>query len=146
MDNPLLTGQIQACRELSIETYPNRQFRSIDDPDRQFGTGSVPTQTRTQSDGPEPLLTILSLHNYHLQVNIHIHPSKLPRWQPPGASPTHSITAFLCTNELTLLQHPSAVTNELDQSLHVYFSSYSITVSNLRYFLFLNVSSKCIAI
>jgi hypothetical protein len=32
----------------------------IDNPDHQFGNGSVWTQTRTQSAGPEPLLTLLS--------------------------------------------------------------------------------------
>jgi len=41
-----------------MEPYPSGQFGFIDDPDRQFGNGSVWTRTRTQSDGPEPLLTL----------------------------------------------------------------------------------------
>jgi len=40
-----------------MEPYQNRQFGCIDDPDRQSGSGSVPTRTRTRSDGPDPLLT-----------------------------------------------------------------------------------------
>jgi hypothetical protein len=43
-----------------MEPYPSGQFGFIDDLDRQFGNGSVWTQTRTRSDGPEPLLTLLS--------------------------------------------------------------------------------------
>jgi len=48
----LRTRPIQTGREMSIEPYPNRQFRFIDNLDRQFGDGSVPTRTRTRSDGP----------------------------------------------------------------------------------------------
>jgi hypothetical protein len=42
-----------------MEPYPSGQFGFIDDPDRQFGNGSVWTRTQTRSDGPEPLLTLL---------------------------------------------------------------------------------------
>jgi hypothetical protein len=45
-----------------MEPYPSGQFGFIDDPDRQFGNGSVWTRTRTRSDGPEPLLTLVG-HN-----------------------------------------------------------------------------------
>ena len=41
-----------------MEPYPSGQFGFIDDPDPQFGNGSVWTRTRTRSDGPEPLLTL----------------------------------------------------------------------------------------
>jgi len=41
-----------------MSPYPSGQFRCIDDPDRQFGNGSVWTRTPTQGDGPEPLLTL----------------------------------------------------------------------------------------
>ena len=41
-----------------MEPYPNRQVGFIDDPDRQSGSSSVPTRTRTRSDGPDPLLTV----------------------------------------------------------------------------------------
>jgi len=61
--NPLGTRPIQTGREMSMELYPNRQFGFIDDPDRQSGSGSVPTRTRTRSDGPDPLLT---LHGFHI--------------------------------------------------------------------------------
>jgi len=56
LDNPLMTGQIQTGRGISIESYPNWQYGSIDNPDRQFGGSSVLTQTWTRGDGPEPLL------------------------------------------------------------------------------------------
>jgi len=56
--NPLGTRPIQMGREMSMEPYPNRQFGFIDDPGRQSGFGSVPTCTRTRSDGPDPLLTL----------------------------------------------------------------------------------------
>jgi len=56
--NPLGTRPIQMGREMSMEPYPNRQFGFIEDPDRQSGSGSVLTCTRTRSDGPDPLLTL----------------------------------------------------------------------------------------
>ena len=50
-----------------MEPYPNRQCGFIDDPDCQSGCGSVPTRTRTRSDGPDPLLTLaLTLSNMNL--------------------------------------------------------------------------------
>jgi len=43
--------------ELTIEAYPSGRFGFIDDPDSQFGNGSVSARTQTRSDGPERLLT-----------------------------------------------------------------------------------------
>jgi len=43
---------------MSMEPYPNRLFGFINNPDRQSGSGLVPTRTRTRSDGPDPLLTL----------------------------------------------------------------------------------------
>jgi len=57
-DNRLSTHPIQTGSKCPIELYPNEQFGYIDTPDRQFGAGSVPTWTRTRSDGPEQLLTL----------------------------------------------------------------------------------------
>jgi hypothetical protein len=51
-----------------MEPYPSGKFGFIDDPDRQFGNGSVWTRTPTESDGPEPLLI-------------------LPMWLPRGSVP-----------------------------------------------------------
>jgi hypothetical protein len=64
LGNPLTTNPIQTGWEFTMEIYPNRQFGFIDDPDCQFGNGSVWTWTRTraQSDGPEPLLTLPRMH------------------------------------------------------------------------------------
>jgi len=56
--NPLRTRPIRTGRVETMEPDPNRQFGFIDNPDRQSGTGSVPTRTRTRSDGPDPLLTL----------------------------------------------------------------------------------------
>jgi len=56
--DPLTTRPIQTGWEFTMELYPSGQFGFIDDPDRQFGNGSVWTRTRTWSDGPEPLLTL----------------------------------------------------------------------------------------
>ena len=58
LGNPLTARPIQTGWEFTMEPYPSGQFRFIDDPDRQFGNGSVWTRTRTRSDGPEPLLTL----------------------------------------------------------------------------------------
>jgi len=60
LDNPLSTRQIETGREFSNEPYPNRRFGFMDNRDRQFGAGSVPTLTWTRSDGPEPLLTLVT--------------------------------------------------------------------------------------
>jgi hypothetical protein len=57
--DPLTTRPILTGWEFTMEPYPSGQFGFIDDPDRQFGNGSVWTRTRTRSDGPEPLLTLL---------------------------------------------------------------------------------------
>jgi hypothetical protein len=56
--DPLTTRPIQTGWEFTMEPYPSGQFGFIDDPDCQFGNGSVWTRTRTRSDGPEPLLTL----------------------------------------------------------------------------------------
>jgi hypothetical protein len=56
--NPLATRPIQTGWGYSMEPYRSGQFGFIDDPDRQFGNGSVWTQTRTRSGSPEPLLTL----------------------------------------------------------------------------------------
>jgi len=59
LGDPLTTLPLQTGSEFTMEPYPSRQLGFIDDPDRQFGNGSVWTWTRTQSDGPEPLLTLV---------------------------------------------------------------------------------------
>ena len=61
LEEPLRTRPIQTGREMSIEPYPNLQFGFVDNPDRQFGAGSVLTRTRTRTDGPEPLLTLVQI-------------------------------------------------------------------------------------
>jgi len=48
-----------------MEPYPSGQFGFMDDPDCQFGNGTVWTRTRTRSDGPEPLLTLLGSTYFH---------------------------------------------------------------------------------
>jgi hypothetical protein len=60
--DPLKTHPILPGWEFTMEPYPSGQFGFIDDPDRQFGNGSVLTWIRTRSDGPEPLLTLLASH------------------------------------------------------------------------------------
>ena len=54
----LTTSPIQMGWEFSIKLYQSGQFGFIDDPDRQFSNSLVCTRTRTQSDGPAPLLTL----------------------------------------------------------------------------------------
>jgi hypothetical protein len=58
LGDPLTTRQIQTGWEITMELYPGGQFGFIDNIDRQFGNGSVWTLTRTQSEGPEPFLTL----------------------------------------------------------------------------------------
>jgi len=60
LDNPLTTCPIETGWEIAIELNPNWKFKCIDDPDCQLGDASVLIQTRTQSDGPEPLLILLT--------------------------------------------------------------------------------------
>jgi len=74
LDNLLRTHPIQMGWEISSEVYLNWQFRGIDDPGCQFGDGSVPTETRTRSDGLEPLLTLASTNNSS-SYSIHWPPS-----------------------------------------------------------------------
>jgi len=63
LGDPLTTRPIQTGWEFTMEPYPIGQFWFIDDPDQQFGNGSVWTRIRTQSDSPEPLLTLSMLHD-----------------------------------------------------------------------------------
>ena len=63
--DPLTTRPIQTGWEICIEPYPNRRFGCVDNPDRQFGNGSVLTRTRTRSDGPEPLLTLVQIGKFY---------------------------------------------------------------------------------
>ena len=65
LDNPLTTRPIQITCEMSIELYPNWPFWCIEDPDRQFGKGLVPTRMRTRSAGPELLITLISTSIYY---------------------------------------------------------------------------------
>jgi hypothetical protein len=68
LGDPLPTRPIEMGWEFTTELYPSGQFRFIDDPDRQFGNDSVWTRTRTRSDCPEPLLTLLvAQHNAFIQ-------------------------------------------------------------------------------
>ena len=60
LGDPLITRPIRTGWEFAIEPYPNWRFGFIDDPDRQFGNGSGWTRTRTRTDGPEPLLTLVT--------------------------------------------------------------------------------------
>ena len=60
--DPRTTRPIQTGWEFTMEPYLSGQFGFIDDPDRQFGNGSVWTRTPTQSDGQEPLLTLFLAH------------------------------------------------------------------------------------
>jgi len=62
----LITRPIQTGWEYTMEPYPSEQFGFIDDQDRQFGNGSVWTRTQTQSDGPEPFLTLSPGAGSHL--------------------------------------------------------------------------------
>jgi len=55
----LTSSPIQMGWEICIEPDPNRRFGCVDNPDRQFGNGSVLTRTRTRSDVPEPLQTLV---------------------------------------------------------------------------------------
>jgi len=66
LDNLLPTQPVEMGCEISIEPYPNCHFWWIDNHDCHFGEGSVPTQTRTQSDVPDPLITLcLAPHQIH---------------------------------------------------------------------------------
>jgi hypothetical protein len=60
LGNTLTTHQIQTGWDFTMEPYLSGQFGFVDDPDRQFGKGSVWTLTRTQRYGLEPLLTLLA--------------------------------------------------------------------------------------
>jgi len=66
LGNPITTRPIQPGWELSIEPYPCGWLGFTEEPDRQFGNGSVLPQTRIWSDGLEPLLT-LHFVKYHWQ-------------------------------------------------------------------------------
>jgi len=85
----LTTLPIQTGWEISIEPCPNWLFGCIDNPDLQFVNDSGLIRTRTQSDSPEPLLTLITASKRI---------SKLAQSQPPSASPNsvnHSLQVYL---------------------------------------------------
>jgi len=55
LGNLLTIRPIQTGWEISIALCPNWHFGCIDNLDRRFINSLVPTQTRTQSDGWNPL-------------------------------------------------------------------------------------------
>jgi len=55
------TRQIQTGWEFTIKPYPRWQFWPIDNQDPQFANNLILTWTRPWSNGPEPLLTLLSI-------------------------------------------------------------------------------------
>jgi len=61
LGDPLTTRPIQMRWDFTMELYRSKQFGFVDDPDRQFVNGSVWTQTRTLSDGPELSLTLFEV-------------------------------------------------------------------------------------
>jgi len=58
LDNQLSTRPILAGRGYTIHPDLTERFGIIYNLDLQFDPGSVPTQTRTRSDGSKPLLTL----------------------------------------------------------------------------------------
>jgi hypothetical protein len=59
LENPLRYRRIETGRERSSKPYLNSQLGFMDNLELQFGNQSVTTWTRTQSDIPEPLLTLV---------------------------------------------------------------------------------------
>jgi hypothetical protein len=60
--DPLTTRPIQTAWEFTIKLYPSWQFGFIDNQYRQFGNSLVLTQTGTQSNDPDPLLILQTVH------------------------------------------------------------------------------------
>jgi len=63
------TSPIQAGGEMSIASYANRQFGWIYDSNRQSGSGSVLTRTRTESDSSEPLVILTINYKIYMFMN-----------------------------------------------------------------------------
>jgi hypothetical protein len=115
----LTTRPIQTGWGFPMEPYPSGQFGFIDDPDRQFRNGSVWTRTRTQSDGPEPLLTRpltqLRVPIRHVITVIRCHSNPIRQVTPNQASHTQSgksypglhISAWILHIVLILIPHRS---------------------------------------
>jgi len=59
LGNPLTTRPSQTARKYTVEPYPSWRVTYIHHRDCQFGNGLVSTRSRTRSDGPEPVLTIV---------------------------------------------------------------------------------------
>jgi hypothetical protein len=62
LGNPLRTRPIQMGWEFTMEPYASGQFQLSDNPDRQFGQGSVWNRTPTRSHGLELLLSLVWEH------------------------------------------------------------------------------------
>jgi len=78
LGDQLTTHPFQTGWEFTIKPYLGWRFRWIDNPDSQFVNGSIPTRARTQSDGPEPLLTLVSSTPWDLQRQSEIDKAAVP--------------------------------------------------------------------
>jgi len=74
LGDPLKTRPILTGWEFTMERYLSGQFGFIDNPDPQFGNGSVWTRTRTRSDGPEPLITLLISQSQIMDQDLKVEP------------------------------------------------------------------------
>jgi len=68
LGDPQTTRPIQTGWDFACEPYPSWRFGFIDNPGRQFGNSSVCTRTQTQSNSPEPLLTLIMTIMLHLFI------------------------------------------------------------------------------
>ena len=59
LGDPLTTCPVLMGSEISIDPYKSWRFGSIHNHASRFGNGLVWTQTRTRSEDPEPLLTLV---------------------------------------------------------------------------------------
>jgi len=124
LGNPLITGPIQTGEEYTMEPYPSVQFGFTENPDGQCGNCSVWTQTRSRSDGPEPLLTVYTtMGETHYQI-------KKPRPEVPEETnwgnefPGHTRVqapiewhpAMLCQNHMTGYLHCYNSTSKYPQT------------------------------
>jgi len=123
LGDPLTTCPIQTAWEFTMKPYPSGQFGFIDDPDRQYGNSLVWTQTRTRSDGPEPLLTLLMTSGTHQKWV----------WTPPDLISTDR-TSFACSllADLRTMNHlkhtsPSSVTTAFNWTIPMMQSRIEIS-------------------
>jgi len=120
LGDQLTIRPIQPVWEFTIEPYASGQFWFIDDPEGQFGNGSVWTRTQIRSDSAEPLLTL---------------PDLCINWSTHAVSPSASMMRMIIRSVFLVRSLLSMVTSYWQNTLFLVAIQMTILSCSIVFFL-----------